>query len=175
MSEMVRYKGIIKRLSTKENARAVYDSLVKDGKIDGKWTDFDENGVPIWFDSDDYIMHDDCLYDITEAPEERDCSDDGVNDAERLNDTDYKIHAYFYNGGASLSEMLEHSLPEADKKYENKKVFWAVKLKNGDYMTRNTSAAPALYTTKNRAISTIEKNWPGIVKIGYELVKFGEI
>ena len=111
---MVRHRGIIKKLSNdKSSTIAVYKQLVADGKIDPKWDEVSESGLPEWIDSRDYTIVDNCIFDISGAPQEYDGEDD-VNDAERLNETDYKIHSYFYNGGASLNEMLEESIPKAD-------------------------------------------------------------
>lgn len=118
MSEMQRNRGVVKRLSTKESLKEVYEQLVAEGKIDGKWTEFREDGSPLYIDSDEYEIVNGCLFDVSGAPDEYD-SDEEVNDAVRLNDTDYRIHAYYYNGGANLGEMLEESIPRADAAYNN--------------------------------------------------------
>lgn len=123
MSEMQRNKGIIKRLSTKENLKEVYEKLIADGKHENKWDELNEDGTPRWIDSEDYTIVSGCLFDISGAPDMSDDYDD-VNEATRLNETDYQVHAYYYNGGASFNEMLEESIPKADAAYEDKKEEW---------------------------------------------------
>ena len=115
MSEMQRNKGIIKRLSTQENAAEVYKSL----DIDKEWDEVDEKGVPFFIDDERYEVVNGYIFDVSGAPDERDTNEE-VNEAIRLNDTDYRVHAYFYNGGGSFSEMLDESIPEADAEYESK-------------------------------------------------------
>lgn len=112
-------KGIIKRISTPETSAEVFRNLIKNGLTDKQWCEVDYNGVPSYIDSDRYIVIDSCIFDVSGAPNVSDNYDD-VNDAERLNDTDYRIHAYYYNGGGSLDEMLEESIPKADKEYKEK-------------------------------------------------------
>lgn len=115
---MVRHRGIIKKLSTdKESSLEVYKQLIAEGKIEDKWHELDDDGTPRYLDTDNYTVVGDCIFDITGAPREYDGEDD-VNDAERLNETDYRIHSYFYNGGASLAEMLDESIPKADANYQ---------------------------------------------------------
>lgn len=163
MSEMVRNRGIIKRLSTPENIKEVYEKLIADGKHENKWDDLNEDGSPRWIDSDRYEIVNDSLFDVSGAPDEYDSEDD-VNEAVRLNDTDYRVHAYYYNGGADLAEMLSSSIPRADDAYENKqpeKMFYAVKiLKNGNdhYWSRGSSPAPNLFLTEGRALGTVKAN-----------------
>lgn len=118
MSEMQRNKGIVKRLSSKDNLKEVYEKLIADGNHDGQWDDIKEDGTPNWIDSEKYTIVNGCLFDISNAPDESDEDMGEVNDAERLNETDYKIHAYYYNGGANLAEMLSESIPIADKEYK---------------------------------------------------------
>jgi hypothetical protein len=117
MSEMVRHRGIIKKLSNdKQSTIDVYKQLVADGKIDPKWDEVSDSGLPEWIESRDYTIVNNCIFDISGAPREYDGEDD-VNDAVRLSETEYRIHSYFYNGGASLDEMLEESIPKADAAY----------------------------------------------------------
>ena len=161
MSDMQRNRGIVRRISTKENAKEVFDKLVADGEIDPKWCDFDETSVQ-YIDSDNYSLVDGAIFDVTGAPREVDPSDDDVNEAERLNETDYRVHAYFYNGGASFEEMLEESIPKADAAYkEPAKVFYAVKMLkfgDGEFWSRGSSPTPALFLTEGRALGTVKAN-----------------
>lgn len=175
MSDMQRNKGIVKRLSTKENAKEVFDKLVAEGKFDPKWCDFDETSVQ-YIDSDDYVVVNGEIFDITGAPDERDPSEDGVNEAERLNETEYRVHAYFYNGGGSFQEMLEESIPRADKEYSGpSKVFYAVKmLKFGEFWSRGSSPTPALFTTEARALGTV-KAFTAYKEDELEIVKFAQV
>lgn len=115
MSDMQRNAGIVKRLSTKENALEVFQKLVKDGIVEEKWCEVDENGVH-YIDHDNYTVVNGAIFDISGAEREDDFEYD-FNEAEKLNETDYRIHAYFYNGGASLGEMLDESIPKADEEY----------------------------------------------------------
>lgn len=118
MSEMQRNKGIIKRLSTKENTKEVFDKLVADDLLDTKWCDFDdETGIPTYISDDRYELVNGTIFDVSGAPDSTDDYED-INEAERLNDTDYRVHAYFYNGGAGFGEMLDESIPRADKDSE---------------------------------------------------------
>lgn len=115
---MQRNAGIIKRLSTKENAVEVFKKLVEDGIVEEKWCKVDEKDVR-YIDHDDYAVVNGCIFDVSGAKTEHDYEYD-FNEAEKLNDTDYRVHAYFYNGGASFDEMLEESIPKADAAYETK-------------------------------------------------------
>lgn len=116
MSEMVRNRGIVKRLSTKENIAEVYQSL----DIDRKWDEVNASGVPTWIENERYDIVDGCIFDVSGAPTEYDTEEE-ANEAVKLNETDYRVHAYFYNGGASFSEMLEESIPRADAEYNGGK------------------------------------------------------
>lgn len=116
---MVRNQGVIKRLSTIETSPQVYKQLIAEGH-EPKFDEVDEHGAPTYMDSDDYTVINGCIYDISGAPNSYD-SEGELNEATKISDTEYRIHAYYYNGGADLSEMLDESLPRADKAYENKK------------------------------------------------------
>lgn len=158
MSDMQRNRGIVKRLSTKENIKEAYQKIIADGH-DSRWDDIEEDGTPRWIDSEYYTIVNDSLFDISGAPSVID-EDDEVNDVERLNDTDYRVHAYYYNGGASFSEMLSHSIPEADANYEKPAdVFYAVKMTKLDrWWTRDGSPSPALFLTEEKARKTVLKH-----------------
>lgn len=114
MSEMQRNQGIIKRLSTPETTAEVYKNL----DIDKQWDDVGEDGIPTFIDDDRYDIVNGCIFDVSGAPDDRD-GDEEINEAVRLNDTDYRVHAYFYNGGGSFSEMLDESIPKADAEYQS--------------------------------------------------------
>lgn len=116
MSEMMRNQGIIRRISTKDNIKEVYEKLVEEGKITSTWNEFDANGVPTYIEDDDYDIINGCLFDMSGAPAEYD-TDDEVEEVTKLNDTDYKIHLYYYNGGTNDSEILEEAIPKADAEY----------------------------------------------------------
>ena len=116
MSEMVRHKGIIKKLSTPENFMEVFDKLVDDGKIDRDRADIYEGEVE-WIDEDEYDIINGCLFDVSDAPQEYD-ADEEVAEVEKLNDTDYRIHIYYYNGGDS---PLDSAIERADKDYNTDK------------------------------------------------------
>lgn len=118
MSEYVRNKGIIKRLSTPETTEEVFKKLVADGEINEKYCEFYNDKLG-YIDSEKYEVINDCIFDVSGAPDEYDAEED-VNEAEKLNDTDYRVHAYYYNGGASFGEMLEESIPKADLDYAPK-------------------------------------------------------
>lgn len=175
MSEMQRNKGIVKRVSTKDNLKEVYERLIAEGKHDNKWDDLNEDGTPNWIDGDDYDIVDGCLFDISGAPDERDPSEGDVNEATKLNDTDYQVHALFYNGGASFSEMLEESIPKADKDYEEKKASKSgmtlfVVVKDGDFQRD-----PGFRRRHVRAY-TSEKRAQNYAKLyGGKVVEFGEL
>ena len=177
MSEMQRNRGIIKRLSTKKTAKVVFDQLVSEGKIEPKWCEFDDDGTPNYIESENYILLRGEIFDVSDAPDESDDNAGEVNEAVKLNDNEYRIHAYYYNGGANLSEMLYSSIPTADKEYENpkKKIYYAIKLNNGRYVSRDNSIAPALYASANKAKETLLRHFPGWADNGYEIVRFGEL
>ncbi len=109
----MRNRGIIKRISTKEDAAEVYKNL----DIDKTWDEV-EDGIPTYISNDNYVIVDGCIFDVSGAPDQYD-TDDDVNEAERLNETDYRVHAYYYNGGADFAEMLNSSIPEADAAYKS--------------------------------------------------------
>lgn len=117
MSEMQRNRGIIKRLSTKENIKEVYEALDNDKE----WDEVKKNGVPIYIEDGRYEIVNDCIFDVSGAPDEHD-SDEEINEAVKLNDTDYRVHAYYYNGGGNFGEMLEYSIPHADREYAKKAI-----------------------------------------------------
>lgn len=112
MSEMVRNQGIIKKISTPETTAEVYKNLDNDKK----WDEVDENGIPTWIEDDRYEMVRGCIFDVSDTPDTYDSEGD-VNEAVKLNDTDYRVHAYYYSGGANFGEMLDESIPRADKEY----------------------------------------------------------
>lgn len=112
MSEMMRNQGVIKKLSTPETTKEVYEKLDNDKK----WDEVDDNGVPSYIEDDRYEVVLGCIFDVSDAPDTYD-NDGEMNDAVKLNDTDYRVHAYYYNGGASFNEMLEESIPVADAEY----------------------------------------------------------
>jgi len=173
MSEMQRNRGIVKRLSTKENAKEVFDKLVADGKIDPKWCEVDERGVH-YIDHEDYAIVNGAIFDVSGAPDESDDYGD-VNEAERLNDTDYKIHAYYYNGGANLSEMLDSSIPKADKEYEQKKsstdgMKLYVVVLDGDFQR-----GPGWRRRHIRAYSSEKRAQNYAKTYGGKVVEFGEV
>lgn len=175
MSEMQRNRGTVKRLSTKENLREVYEKLVADGKHDNKWDDLNEDGTPNWIDSDNYTVVDGCLFDISGAPDERDPSEGDVNEATKLNDTDYQVHALFYNGGASFNEMLEESIPKADKEYEQKKsstdgMKLYVVVIDGDFQR-----GPGWRRRHIRAYSSEKRAQNYAKTYGGKVVEFGEV
>ncbi len=173
MSEMIRNRGIIKRLSTKDNLKEVYEKLIADGKHDNKWDELNEDGTPRWIDSSNYEIVNGSLFDVTGAPDQYD-SDDDVNEAVRLNETDYRIHSYYYNGGTHLGEMLEESIPLADEAYDKEQaqqVFYAVKLFNGRFWSRGSSPTPALFLTEGRAVGTIKAH-TAYDTSEYEIVRF---
>ena len=174
MSEMERHRGIIRRISTPETTKEVYNKLVADGEIDGYWTEFNNEGIPSFIDSDKYDVINGCLFDISDAPTEYD-GDQGVEDVEKLNDTDYRIHAYFYNGGACLGEILEEKIPEADAEYEAKskgQVYYAVKFENGRYMPSKHGACPALYISPAKAEAALKMRYHSKP---HTIVKFTEL
>ena len=179
MSDMQRNRGIIKRISTKENAKEVFDKLVSDKIVEPKWCDFDENSVQ-YIDHEDYVVVDGAIFDVSGAPDERDPSDDDVNEAERLNDTDYRIHAYFYNGGGSLAEMLDKSIPRADAAYIEKGIgteFFAIKKANGQFLCgagNSSLPTPRLYLSEENAKNAVERHFRGIASDGYKIVKLVE-
>jgi hypothetical protein len=116
MSEMMRNKGIIRRISTEENIKEVYNKLVSEGKITSEFNEVDDNGVPTYIEDDNYEIINGCLFDMSDAPAEYDSYED-VEEVTKLNDTDYKIHLYYYNGGTNDSEILEEAIPKADAIY----------------------------------------------------------
>lgn len=172
MSEMVRHKGIIKKLSTPENLMEVFDKLVKEGKINRNNADIYDGKVH-WIDEDEYDIINGCIFDMSDAPQEYD-ADQEVEEAEKLNDTDYRIHIYYYNGSDS---PLEDAIVEADKEYEktSKTVYYAVKRKNGYFWFRAGSPTPALFLTPGKARSTVEQYAPAYADEGYDVVKFMEV
>lgn len=175
MSDMQRNAGIIKRISTKENALEVFSKLVKDGIVEEKWCEVDENGVQ-YIDHENYAVVGGAIFDISGAEREDDYEYD-FNEAERLNETDYRVHAYFYNGGASFDEMLDESIPKADKEYferENVETFYAIKLKSGGYWTRGSNVAPAMFTTISKAKGVAGSINVGLDPESYDIVKFVE-
>lgn len=118
MSEMMRNKGVIRRISTKENINEVYEGLIDSGKISkDEYNEYDK-GVLSYTESDDYDVINGCLFDMSGAPAEYD-SDEYVDEVVKLNDTDYRIHLYYYNGGTCDSEILEERIPEADVEYDS--------------------------------------------------------
>lgn len=174
MSEMVRHKGIIKRLSNEDNLTEVYKRLVAEGKIEDQIdADFNEDGTLNYIYNDDYDVINGCLFDTSGAPEEYD-ADEEVAEAERLNETDYRIHIYYYNGGDS---PIYEAIEEADAKYKEKteeNVFYAVKRADGRFIGRMGSPAPALYLTPGKAEATLLKHFPGHARDGYKIVQFVE-
>lgn len=176
MSDMQRNKGIIKRLSTKETTKEVYNKLIKDGLHDPKWDETDEDGTPVYIDSDKYQLIDGCMFDISDAPRETD-GEDYVEEVERLNDTDYKIHLYFYNGGGSMDEILDEAVPKADEEYEKnskKNTFYAIKFKDGSYWSRGSNTAPSTFSTEGRARGTANNVSVRLNPDSYDIVKLVE-
>ena len=148
MSEMVRHKGIIKRLSNKDNLTKVYNKLVAEGKIEDQIdADFNEDGTLNYIYNDDYDVINGCLFDTSGAPEEYD-ADEEVADAERLNDTDYRIHIYYYNGGDS---PIQEAIDEADKRYAKSD---PAKWTNAE----NTKLRVTYENEETKDIRTIENN-----------------
>lgn len=119
MSEMMRNKGTIRRISTQENIKEVYEQLVKEGKITSEFNELSENGVPEYIEDDNYEIINGCIFDMSGAPAEYDSYED-VEEVTKLNDTDYKIHLYYYNGGTNDAEILEEAIPKADLEYAPK-------------------------------------------------------
>ncbi len=115
MSEMVRHKGIIKKLSTPETLMEVFEKLVAEGKINREHADI-EDGIVCWIDEDEYDIINGCLFDVSGAPQEYDAYEE-VDDADKLNESDYRIHIYYYNGGDS---PIDDAIARADKEYNAK-------------------------------------------------------
>lgn len=173
MSEMVRQRGIIKKLSNQDNLMEVFNKLVAEGKIDKTQADIDGDYIG-WIAEDEYEVINGCLFDVSGAPKKYD-DEDYVEEGEKLNDTDYRVHLYWYNGGDS---PIDDIIKRADEEYEVKTqepVFYAVRTLNGDFMQRAGSAAPALFTSEARAHSMVRLNRPATYEDGYEVVRFGEL
>lgn len=113
MSEMVRHRGIIKRLSTPENAMDVFEQLVAKGEINKDRAEIYDGKVG-WIDEDKYDIINGAIFDVSGAPQEYD-ADQEVEEAEKLNATDYRVHIYYYNGGDS---PIDDAIARADKEYQ---------------------------------------------------------
>lgn len=179
MSEMQRNRGIVKRLSTSETKQVVFDKLRSDGELDNCDVDLNDDGTLGYFydNNEKYDIINDSIFDVSGAPDESVDDAGEVNEAERLNETDYRVHAYYYNGGADLGEMLSHSIPLADKAYEKTSEFFAVKRKGGGFITGAGNSylqTPRLYFSEKNARRAVEQHWPGVVDRGYEIVRFIE-
>lgn len=61
------------------------------------------------------------------------------------------------------------------EKRERRKVFYAIKMKNGKFMTRRTSTTPALFTTKGRAKGVANSINVRLDPNSYDIVRFAEI
>jgi len=170
MSEMERQKGIIKRLSTEDNINEVYQKLVDTGEITDEWTEFYPDGKLAYIDSDKYDIINGCLFDVSEAPSECD-SDEEIAEATRLNDTDYQVHVYWYNGGDC---PIDEAIKKADEEYVERQIFYAIKVNDYGWVTGAGNSylkTPRLYFTEENARNAIERHWPGFVKKGYKIVK----
>ena len=55
------------------------------------------------------------------------------------------------------------------------KIFWAIKLANGNYLSRDNSPSPALYLTAAKAEATLLKHFPGHADGPYQIVMFKEV
>lgn len=118
MSEMVRQRGVIKKLSNEDNLTEVYNKLVEDGLHDPKRDELNDDGTLQWIDGSEYEVINGCLFDMSDAPEEDD-SEDFVEEGKKLNDTDYDVHLYWYNGSDS---PIDDIIKRADEEYERKNV-----------------------------------------------------
>lgn len=164
MSETVQHVGTIKELYPEQDT--MRDKLICLAKSLGiqlselvveedieEYVDFNQ---AYW---GDYVDINGRLFDITDASRD-DIGEGDMQEIMKIAPGTYKIAMRFYTGGTCLEEMVEEVIEKADKEYDEKvnhKLYYAVKFKDGGYLTNATGGiAPALYTTPAKAKATAD-------------------
>lgn len=182
MSETVQHVGTIKELyPEQETMRGKLICLAKSLGIQLSEL-VDEEDIEEYVDFNqaywgDYADINGRLFDITDASRD-DIGEGDMQEIMKIAPGTYKIAMRFYTGGTCLEEMVEEVIEKADKEYDEKsshKLYYAIKFKDGTFLTRGSSVAPSLYTTVGRARGWANSNYSEVNGREYDVVVFKEV